>query len=69
MNIKVNFIDNKYTKLSEYSGNTFFYFDQKTIFHLGCLPLRKIVEHQVTFVKEQCRLDIRKYLFSQRTIK
>ena len=24
--------------------------------------------HEVTLVKDQCRLDIRKYLFSQRTI-
>ena len=24
--------------------------------------------HKVTLVKDQCRLDIRKYLFSQRTI-
>ena len=25
-------------------------------------------EHQATLVKDQCRLDIRKYSFSQRTI-
>ena len=25
-------------------------------------------EHEVTFVNDQCRLDIRKYSFSQRTI-
>ena len=25
-------------------------------------------EHEVALVKDQCRLDIRKYLFSQRTI-
>ena len=29
---------------------------------------RKIIEHEVTPVKDQCRLDIRNYLFSQRTI-
>ena len=31
---------------------------------------RKTVEHEdeVTLVKDQCRLDIRKYSFSQRTI-
>ena len=29
---------------------------------------RKIIELKVTLVKDHCRLDIRKYLFSQRTI-
>ena len=29
---------------------------------------RKIVGHELTFVQNQCRLDITKYLFSQRTI-
>ena len=28
----------------------------------------KIIEHEVILVKYQCRLDIRKYSFSQRTI-
>ena len=30
--------------------------------------IRKIVEHEVTLFKDQCRLDIRKYSFPQRTI-
>ena len=31
-------------------------------------PSTKIIELEVTLVKDQCRLDIRKYSFSQRTI-
>ena len=36
-----------------------------------CFSLKKYSRtgaHEVTLVKDQCRLDIRKYLFSQRTI-